>query len=591
MKPVPKRPNGLEKRGKHWRYRRTIPAELVPLIGKTAFTKSFKTSDYQEALKGYPMALVEAENVINAAARKLKLLQSEQARVEGVLHVESLSNEEIQSIVLSWFHKQEFDFVPIVDDAIKNSNSYEVLDGLKCDLEVLQTDSEAYIDSSDSWIQKETENILREHSININRDSKEYALISKLVRRGLEEIRERRISSLSKQAHIRDSYFNGVEYESPLPEKIKRNAPKAKVTVQGLLEKYLAEKRLASKSRLQYEQHLIRFAEYIGEATSITDICRDDFVEYRALLKKVPTNASKRFPGLTFKQVVNSSKAKDFKTLHPRTINKTFESLSTLFGFAEDWQLIPKNPAKKLQLATDVDDDDNRVRPYSINELKTIFQAPLYTGCVDDERNYSRTGKCIIRRHRFWVPLIALFSGMRLNEICQLYVEDIKEEDGIYYIAIREKLDSGRLAGDKSLKNESAKRNVPLHSELLKLGFLDYVQAMSKQKSTRLFPDLAFGATGYSDSFQKWYRRFLISTGLKSDGRALCFHSFRHTFRDKLREAKIFTEYCNRICGWTESQSTGRHYGVGVPIAIYAEQIEKICYEELDLSHLYIQSD
>ena len=39
---------------------------------------------------------------------------------------------------------------------------------------------------------------------------------------------------------------------------------------------------------------------------------------------------------------------------------------------------------------------------------------------------------------RFWAPLIALYSGMRLEEICQLHLSDIVKVDGVLCFSINE---------------------------------------------------------------------------------------------------------------------------------------------------------
>ena len=70
--------------------------------------------------------------------------------------------------------------------------------------------------------------------------------------------------------------------------------------------------------------------------------------------------------------------------------------------------------------------------------VNAIFHAPLYTGCKDDGRNYNKVGTNHPRRIRFWLPLIALFTGARINEICQLHTDDVQEKNGILFISINE---------------------------------------------------------------------------------------------------------------------------------------------------------
>jgi len=68
------------------------------------------------------------------------------------------------------------------------------------------------------------------------------------------------------------------------------------------------------------------------------------------------------------------------------------------------------------------------------------------------------------------VPLIGLYSGMRLGEIIQLYVVDVKLEDAIYYFNVTPSPSDETGPDVKSVKNLSSIRIVPVHSELIKLG-------------------------------------------------------------------------------------------------------------------------
>ena len=71
---------------------------------------------------------------------------------------------------------------------------------------------------------------------------------------------------------------------------------------------------------------------------------------------------------------------------------------------------------------------------------------------------------------RFWIPLLGLYTGAWLNEICQLDVADVLEIENVWCISIN-------ADGDpkKSVKNQYGCRDVPIHDNLVQLGFLDYV--------------------------------------------------------------------------------------------------------------------
>ena len=100
----------------------------------------------------------------------------------------------------------------------------------------------------------------------------------------------------------------------------------------------------------------------------------------------------------------------------------------------------------------------------------------------------------------------------------------------------------------------------------------------------RLFPELTTASTGYiSDNFSKWFANFLDKVEIKDNRKN--FHSFRHTFRDGLREAEISQERVRELGGWS-SGSTEDDYGSGTRPSTLAQEVAKVRYEGLDLTEL-----
>ena len=110
---------------------------------------------------------------------------------------------------------------------------------------------------------------------------------------------------------------------------------------------------------------------------------------------------------------------------------------ATMLNWAVSEEYIAKNPARGLQLAETVHPQDRR-KPFELWQLQRIFSAPIYTGCRDEQNGYSVPGPVIASGARYWVPLIGLFSGMRLNEVCQLDVADIRLIEGVPCFVITE---------------------------------------------------------------------------------------------------------------------------------------------------------
>lgn len=144
--------------------------------------------------------------------------------------------------------------------------------------------------------------------------------------------------------------------------------------------------------------------------------------------------------------------------------------------------------------------------------------------------------------HCYWFPLLGLYTGARVNEVCQLNPQhDIRQEGGIWFLDITE-----GSAGDsritKRLKNAPSSRRVPIHPRLLALGFLDYVERIKATGATLLFPQWAPSRGRASASAVKWFRNHLITLGLydKTPGACLVgFHCFRHTFVSRATELGI----------------------------------------------------
>ena len=326
--------------------------------------------------------------------------------------------------------------------------------------------------------------------------------------------------------------------------------------------------------------------EVIGRDVSITDITRENCRELLDILRWLPVNFSKTFKDKKVRDVVElAKKDRKIRTINTTNINAYMARFATMLNWAVTEEHIGKNPAKALQLADTVRPQDRR-KPFEVWQLQKIFSAPVYTGCKDAEQGYAATGTVIASGARFWIPLLGLFSGARLNELCQLDVEDVKVIEGIACIVITEESASG--GRDKSLKTKSSARIVPVHPTLLGIGFMKFVQRKRQSGSIKLFDDIPAGATGFrSVAFSRWFSRFLIS--VKANAPLTCFHSFRHGYRDAGRNAKIPRDIVLTLGGWitggNQSEASDA-YGSGYHPRVLLEAVSAIEFPELDLSHL-----
>jgi integrase len=166
---------------------------------------------------------------------------------------------------------------------------------------------------------------------------------------------------------------------------------------------------------------------------------------------------------------------------------------------------------------------------------------------------------------RYWLTVLAMYTGARLEELGQSDIADIKNQNGIIY------LDIHNNGEDRSLKTHSSKRFVPLHADLLELGFMDYVKSLD---GTKLFPNLKPNVNGsLTATFSKWYNKYARRTVGIEDSRKV-FHSFRHAFKERCREAGIMTEVHDRLTGHTPA-NVGGSYG-DYPLTVLSEAIGKL---------------
>lgn len=160
-------------------------------------------------------------------------------------------------------------------------------------------------------------------------------------------------------------------------------------------------------------------------------------------------------------------------------------------------------------------------RAFLKEELQQIFNSSYYR-----EARYNTA-------YQYWVPLLAAFTGARVNEIAQLQPGDVKQDDdGLWYFDITDD-DSNK----KTLKTAQSKRIVPLHQRLLDLNFVNYVKGKQAEKAVNLFDITPERADRHGRVPARWFNAEYLREYLKIEDPAVTFHSFRHRFITSLHQA------------------------------------------------------
>jgi integrase len=187
------------------------------------------------------------------------------------------------------------------------------------------------------------------------------------------------------------------------------------------------------------------------------------------------------------------------------------------------------------------------------------------------------------------VPLIMLFSGARPGEIAQLAVSDVRQLHGQWIFHVTTEGDDHDQG--KAVKTAGSMRVVPVHSELIRLGFVDYHQRRQKQGGMQLFPGAVRNGRGQiMTDVSREFGRYLTRIGLKQ-GRGLSLYSFRHGAADALRRAGHLDNDFGYLLGHVAATMTGR-YG-NLPQGMLDQRaalVESIAYPGVDLTHLIDRS-
>ena len=272
---------------------------------------------------------------------------------------------------------------------------------------------------------------------------------------------------------------------------------------------------------------LYQFLEIVGDKP-LKALTSQDIRDYRDTLRKLPTRwkSRKEYKNKTFAEILEMDVPEEIRPQR-KTLDTRFTNVRSFFNWAESENYIDDSRIKTpLSVSTFKGGKKggkikSQRRAFTDDELKKLFNAEEY---AQDTHKKS---------WHFWLPVLGLFTGARLEELCQLTLDDIRlSDDNVWCLDINPGDD-----GDKDIKTEAGIRQVPIHPFLLDdLGLVRRVEYLKdKDKTNRLFPELKLrSSTGkWSDAASGWFTRFRRKCGVgAADGAYsnVVFHSFRHYF-------------------------------------------------------------
>jgi len=248
------------------------------------------------------------------------------------------------------------------------------------------------------------------------------------------------------------------------------------------------------------------------------------------------------FLDLPARQVAAQTKKRKLTTIQRGTQYKHIIGLNAFFNWCMETKTIPENPFHYVDNGRYRDAVPKKRDIFSAQDLQEIF-APKHL------HRHSEP-------HKYWAPLIALFTGMRVNEVAQLYLDDLQsdtevDDEGHEHAILY--FDISPFREGQSVKTGYSVRRVPVPKQLLDLGFERYLADVRASGSDRLFPGLPWHEEGGPGrAISRWFNKHHLrgACGIRSEKKSL--HCFRHTLTTRCERAHVPKSIIQTINGHSD---------------------------------------
>lgn len=325
--------------------------------------------------------------------------------------------------------------------------------------------------------------------------------------------------------------------EAPSPQTLTKAPARSKLRIERLYNEYIEYEQgredrgeLGEKKVPQIKTRLAPFMEHFAgrELNSISTFDAEQYARalafYPTFLDKIPAAKGLKFDAIIAKTKAGellTRKGEPAKTIAESTHAGYINDAVNFLDYCRRRGLADAGVIEGLRIAVPHLRTGTKRRAFVQKEMQAIFSSPYYR-----DARYNAP-------HQYWVPLIAAFTGARVNEIAQLQPGDLKQDDaGLWYFDITTTGDDG-----KSIKNEASKRIVPVHQKLLTLGFIHYVKAQKEKGATNLFDIERQSMDKFGRTPARWFNDEYLRDYLNLQDPCITFHSFRHRFITSMHEA------------------------------------------------------
>lgn len=441
-----------------------------------------------------------------------------------------LRQSEIRDKVQAYFKAQLDQYLDWLD---RRGLSKNALADVRCEM----LDHESYLDmemESDQYLTVEP--FLRKSGLTAQDWADSQPMMQRELRKGRRDLLRAVLGAAERLEHYSYDDAPAIAPAPPAP------AMPASSPLDTAVGDFIAEhsRQWAGKTIGQNQAYLNILVEYFGPKRLLGSISKQDASEVKKVLQALPASRNTK-PKLKAMPLMQVIKEPGHKKIAAKTINSHIQMFKMFFDWAERHGHTPHTLFEGMKVKKDKASESER-KPFTPDQTSLI-----YTELTENPSELVRKDS-----HK-WGMLLGMFTGARLNEICQLDIADVQHNRDTWFLNIT---DEGE--DTKSVKSKAGRRKVPLHPELIRLGFLDFVD--SRKNGTRLFPDYSYSANGgYGRNLGRWCNEsFLPKLGIKQP--SLVFHSLRHTVVTRLGQANVQEPIIQCIVGHARSGVTQEVY-------------------------------
>jgi integrase len=370
---------------------------------------------------------------------------------------------------------------------------------------------------------------------------------------------------------------------------VKYNKVEESKKIREVVDEFLVLRKGVVGEKLLDEYRVLtdEFIEIIGNIP-VSLLSKEDIRTYIKTLIKLPINRRKnpKYRDLSIDEVM---KLKGVKPQSRINVNKFLTRLTTFMRFGVSQGYIKENYIDGMKIPISKKEERKKREPFSPEDLVKILNPKTYLNWTIDYKKISSNQYTTFKTTKnvklgtpyYWSFLVGIFSGMRTNETSQLRIDDIVKEGNVWMIIIDE-------TEGKRVKTTSSIRKVPVHPQLISLGFIKYVEILKSNGVDRVFPELTKERDGYSSKISRHYNeKFLQSVGVwKKNVKVL--YSTRHTFINRCYNKGVDRDIIKQIVGH-EPDFTMDVYGGNpfTPQQLY-QGISKVTYSNIRWDRLEV---